>query len=72
MAVQVSVRSTGKVTFVGTTSCVKVGATAEMEGRKDGEVESRLSSKSTYSKLCSSLPASKHLKQPIAYLEQTK
>ena len=29
MAVQVSVRLAGKVTFVGTTSCLKVGATAE-------------------------------------------
>ena len=36
MAVQVSVRSVGKVTFVGTTSCVKVGATAETEGRREG------------------------------------
>ena len=43
MAVQVSVRSAGKVTFVGTTSCVKVGATAETEGGKDGEVETRSS-----------------------------
>ena len=36
MAVQVSVRLAGKVTFVGTTSCVKVGATAETEGGKEG------------------------------------
>ena len=40
MAVQVSVRSAGKVIFVGTTFCVKVGATAETEGGKDGEVRS--------------------------------
>ena len=43
MAVQVSVRSAEKVTFVGTTSCVKVGATAEMEAGKDGEVATRSS-----------------------------
>ena len=43
MAVQVSMRLSGKVTFVGTTSCVKVGATAETEGGKDGEVATRLS-----------------------------
>ena len=43
MAVQVSVRSAGKVTFVGTTSCVKVGATVEMKGGKDGEVATRSS-----------------------------
>ena len=47
MAVQVSVRSSGKVTFVGTTSCVKVGATAEMEGGKDGEVGTRSSLQSS-------------------------
>ena len=35
MAVQVSVKSAGKVTFVGTTSCVKVGATAEPDGRRE-------------------------------------
>ena len=40
MAAQVSVRSARKVTFVGTTFCVKVGATAETEGGKDGEVRS--------------------------------
>ena len=38
MAVQVSVRSAGKVMFVGTMSCVKVGATAETDGRMNGEV----------------------------------
>ena len=43
MAVQASVRSVGKVTFVGTTSCVKVGATAEMEGGKNDEVATRSS-----------------------------
>ena len=43
MAVQDSVRLAGKVTFVGTTSCVKVGATAETEGGKDGEVATRSS-----------------------------
>ena len=43
MAMQVSVRSAGKVTFVGTTSCVKVGATAETEGGKNGEVATRSS-----------------------------
>ena len=41
MAVQVSVRSAGKVIFVGTTSCMKVGATAETEGEKNGEVAPR-------------------------------
>ena len=43
MAVQVSVRSAGKVMFFGTTFCVKVGATAETEGGKDGEVATRSS-----------------------------
>ena len=39
MAVQVSVRLTGKVTFVETISCVTVGATAEeKEEIKHGEV----------------------------------
>ena len=39
MAVQVSVRSAGKVTFVETISRVKVGATAEeKEEIKHGEV----------------------------------
>ena len=42
MAVQVSVRSVGKVMFVGTTSCVKGGATAKTEGGKDGEVKWQL------------------------------
>ena len=37
MAVQVSSRFTGKVTFVGAKSCMKVGATAEeKEGRRHG------------------------------------
>ena len=48
MAVQVSVRSAGKVTFVGTTSCVKVGATAETKGGKNGEVATRSSLQSSY------------------------
>ena len=43
MAVQVSVRLAGKVTFVGTTPCVNVEATAETEGGKDGEVATRSS-----------------------------
>ena len=40
VAVQVSVRLAGKVTFGGTKPCVKVGATAETDGGKDGEVYS--------------------------------
>ena len=48
VAVQVSVRSSGKVTFVGTTSCVKVGATAETKGGKNGEVATRSSLQSSY------------------------
>ena len=47
MAVQVSVRSAGKVTFVGTMSCVKEGATAEMEEGKNGEVATRSSLQSS-------------------------
>ena len=47
MAVQVSVRSAGEVTFVGTTSRVKVGATAEMEGGKNDEVQTRSSLQGT-------------------------
>ena len=43
MAVQDSMRSAGKVMLVGTTSCVKVGATAETERGKDGEVATRSS-----------------------------
>ena len=41
MAVQVSAKLAGKVTFVGTTSCVKVGATAEMKGGKDCKIATR-------------------------------